>query len=93
MIWSCANLAQVRVRYGPQRRYLLLRREGWPDKHKRVPRLYYREGLNLRSKRPRRNRATAHRLERLPLGWLPQRWRLDCVADNLFEAIKSAPYR
>ena len=30
-------------------------------------RFYYLEGLNLRSKRPRRNRAAAHRLERRPI--------------------------
>jgi putative transposase len=69
------ELAQVRVRYGSQRLYILLRREGWLDNHKRVHRLYCLEGLNLRSKRPRRNRAAAHRLERLPLGKLHQSWR------------------
>jgi hypothetical protein len=37
---ACACLAQVRVRYGSQRLYILLRREGWPDNHKRVHRLY-----------------------------------------------------
>ncbi len=66
------ELAQVRVRYGSQRLYVLLRREGWLDNHKRVHRLYCLEGLNLRSKRPRRNRAAAHRLEQLPLGRLHQ---------------------
>jgi hypothetical protein len=30
------ELAQVQVRYGSQRLYTLLRREGWPDNHKRV---------------------------------------------------------
>ena len=55
------ELAQVRVRYGRQRLYTLLRRQGWPDNHKRVHRLYCLEGLPLRSKRPRRNRAAAHR--------------------------------
>ena len=82
------ELAQVRVRYGSQRLYILLRREGWPDNHKRVHRLYCLEGLNLRSKRPRRNRAAAHRLERLPLGRLHQSWSMDFVADNLFDGRK-----
>ena len=50
------ELAQVRVRYGSQRLYTLLRREGWVDNHKRVHRLYCLEGLNLRSNRPKRNR-------------------------------------
>jgi putative transposase len=39
-VYACACLAQVRVRYGSQRRYILLRREGWPDNHKRVHRFY-----------------------------------------------------
>ena len=85
---ACACLAQVRVRYGSQRLYILLRREGWPDNHKRVHRLYCLEGLNLRSKRPRRNRAAAHRLERLPLRQLHQSWSMDFVADNLFDGRK-----
>ena len=62
--------------------------EGWPDNHKRVHRLYYLEGLNLRNKRLQRNRAAAHRLERLPLGRLHQSWRMDFVADNLFDGRK-----
>ena len=82
------ELAQVRVRYGSQRLYILLRREGWLDNHKRVHRLYCLEGLNLRSKRPRRNRAAAHRLERLPTGRLHQSWSMDFVADNLFDGRK-----
>lgn len=54
----------------------------------RVHRLYCLESLNLRSKRPRRNHAAAHRLERLPLGWLHQSWSIDFVADNLFDGRK-----
>ena len=73
------EIAQVRVRYGYQRIYILLRRDGWRDNHKRVYRVYCEEGLNLRSKRPRRNRAAAHRLERPQLssihpGGEPQCW-------------------
>jgi putative transposase len=44
--------------------------------------------LNLRSKRPRRNRAAAHRLVRVPLGRLHQCLRIDFVADNLFDGRK-----
>ena len=57
------EIAMTRVRYGMWRIYVLLRREGWKINHKRVHRLYKLEGLNLRSKRPRRSRtapAAAH---------------------------------
>jgi len=82
------ELAQVRVRYGCRRLHTLLRREGWPDNHKRVHRLYCLEGLNLRSKRPRRNRAAAHCLERVALTQPHQSWSMDFVADNLFDGRK-----
>jgi putative transposase len=82
------EIAQVRIRYGYWRIFTLLRREGWPDNHKRVYRLYKEEGLNLRSKRPRRNKAAAHRLERLPLSNMNQCWSMDFVADQLFDGRK-----
>ena len=59
------EIAETRVRYGVWRVYILLRREGWMVNHKRVYRLYKCEGLNLRSKRPRRNRAAAPGLDRV----------------------------
>jgi putative transposase len=43
---------------------VLLRCEGWRDNHKRTYRIYKEEGLNLRSKRPRRSKAAAHRQQR-----------------------------
>lgn len=82
------ELAQVRIRYGCQRLHTLLRREGWADNHKRVHRLYCLEGLNLRSKRPKRSRAAAHRLERLPMCRFHQCWSMDFVADALFDGRK-----
>jgi len=78
------EIALTRVRYGYWRIYTLLRREGWRVNHKRVYRLYKLEGLNLRSKRPRRNRAAAHRLERLDEVRPHQAWSMDFVADALF---------
>ncbi|WP_151087963.1 IS3 family transposase [Hymenobacter baengnokdamensis] len=54
-----ASWLRCQVRYGWRRLHMLLRREGWPDNHKRVHRLSCSEGLNLRSERPRRNRAAA----------------------------------
>jgi putative transposase len=53
------ELAETRVRYGFPRLQILLRREGWRDNHKRTYRIYKEEGLNLRTKRPRRNKTAA----------------------------------
>jgi putative transposase len=78
----------TRVPYGHWRIYILLRREGWRDNHKRVYRVYREEGLNLRSKRPRRNKAAAHRLARLDNNSLYQCWSMDFVSDTLFDGRK-----
>ena len=82
------EIAAARVRYGLWRIYTLLRREGFKDNHKRVHRIYKEEGLNLRSKRPRRNKAAAHRLERPELNSLHQVWSMDFVSDQLFDGRK-----
>lgn len=60
------DLAAARVRYGYYRLYILLRREGWRINHKRVYRLYRKEGLSMRVRRPRRHVTAAHRVTRLP---------------------------
>jgi putative transposase len=82
------EIAEVRVRYGMWRIFVLLRREGWQDNHKRVHRVYKEEGLNLRSKRPRRSKSAAHRLERPELSSLYQCCSMDFVADQLFDGRK-----
>lgn len=82
------EIAETRVRYGCERIFTLLRREGWKDNHKRVYRLYKLEGLNLRSKRPKRNRAGAHRQERLLALNLHECWSMDFVSDQLFDGRK-----
>lgn len=82
------EIAAVRVRYGFWRIHVLLRREGWKDNHKRTYRIYRDEGLNLRSKRPRRNRAAAHRLERPDLCRLYQCCSMDFMHDQLFDGRK-----
>jgi len=79
------EIAMTKVRYGFWRIYILMRREGFTDNHKRLYRLYRNEGLNLRSKRPRRSRSGAHRLERLDLHKIHQCWSMDFVADQLFD--------
>lgn len=76
------ELAHDRPRYGYQRLWVLLRREGWPVNHKRVYRLYCEEGLKLRK---RRRRARAF-VERVPLA-LPtradERYSMDFMRDTL----------
>ncbi|MND94926.1 Integrase core domain protein [compost metagenome] len=79
------EIASTRVRYGLWRIFTLLRREGFLDNHKRVHRIYKQEGLNLRSKRPRRNRSGAHRKERSQAGHLHACWSMDFVADQLYD--------
>lgn len=82
------EIAQARVRYGFWRIHVLLRREGWKVNHKRTYRIYKEEGLNLRSKRPRRSRAAAHRLDRPGLTGLYQCCSMDFMADQLFDGRK-----
>lgn len=79
------EIASTRVRYGFWRIFVLIRREGWQVNHKRVYRLYKEEGLNLRTKRPRRRKAAAHRLERPVLTTANQSWSTDFVSDALFD--------
>jgi putative transposase len=79
------EIAATRIRYGMARIHVLLRREGWQDNHKRVRRIYREEGLNLRSKRPRRSKAAAHRTESMPLSAPDQCWSMDFVMDALFD--------
>ena len=79
------EIAATRVRYGFWRIFVLLRREGWTDNHKRVYRLYCQAGLNLRRKRPRRRKAAAHRMERPVVTAPNQCWSMDFVADALFD--------
>lgn len=82
------EIAETRVRYGMWRVFTLLRREGWKDNHKRVHRVYKEEGLNLRSKRPKRSKSAAHRLERPQLSNLYECCSMDFVADQLFDGRK-----
>ena len=51
------EITQTRVHYGYRRVHVLLRREGFKDNHKRIYRLYRAEGMSLRYKRPKRNKA------------------------------------
>lgn len=73
------------MRYRIWRIYTLLRREGWDVHHNRIYRLYRLEGLNLLSNRPKRNRAAAHRMDRVVLTDSHQSWDMDFVADKHFD--------
>lgn len=78
------EIAATRIRYGAERIDVLLRREGWLINHKKTYRIYCEEGLNLRSKRPRRRVAAAHRQEHPVVSTLNACWSMDFVADQLF---------
>ncbi len=79
------EIAETRVRYGIARIHVLLRREGWQDNHKRTRRIYLEEGLNLRHRRPRRNKAAAHRQPPIQLTIPNECWSMDFVMDALFD--------
>lgn len=78
------EIAAARVHYGCQRIHILLRRKGWLVNHKKTHRIYCLEGLNLRTKRPRRHVTARHRRIRTEANAVDQCWSVDFVADNLF---------
>jgi putative transposase len=82
------EIALIRVRYGYWRLFVLLWREGFRDNPKRVYRVYKEERLNLRSKRPRRSRSAAHRLEWLDTPTINQVWSMDFMQDALFNGVR-----
>jgi putative transposase len=77
------EIAHVRPRFGFNRIWVLLRREGWPVNLKRVRRLYRLEGLQLRMRVRRRKHIALHRGPApVPLGPTEQ-WSMDFVHDAL----------
>lgn len=83
------EIAATRVRYGFWRIYILLRREGFMDNHKRVYRVYCEEGLNLRNKRPKRSRAASNRRPNDGASsTLHECWSMDFVSDQLFDGTR-----
>lgn len=79
------EITATRVHYGYRRVHVLLRREGWKDNCKRVYRLYRNEGLSLRHKRPRRNKAARLRQPKQLVRAINEIWSMDFVADALFD--------
>ena len=82
------DIAATYIRYGQERIQKLLKREGWPDNHKRVRRIYREEGLNLRSKRPPRAKAAATRMGRPDPTEMNECWAMDFIHDQLFDGKK-----
>lgn len=78
------EIAATRVRYGYRRIHTLLQREGWHINHKKTYRIYCEEGLNLRVKRPRRNKSAKQRSTPLQATIINQYWSMDFVSDTLF---------
>lgn len=72
------ELAHARPRFGYNRIWVLLRREGWLVNRKRVRRLYRLEGLQVRMRVRRRKHMALHRGP-APTPW---RWSMDFVHDQ-----------
>jgi putative transposase len=79
------EITQTRVHYGYRRVHVMLRREGCGDNHKRVYRLYREQGLSLRHKRRRRNKAARLRQPKQIVTAINEIWSMDFVADALFD--------
>jgi putative transposase len=79
------DLARSRVRYGYRRLHILLKREGWQVNHKLVYRLYIEEGLQMRTKTPRRHKSCQVRRERPRAARTNESWSMDFMADQLFD--------
>lgn len=82
------EITDTRVHYGYRRVHVMLRREGHMDNVKRVYRLYREEGLSLRLKRPRRNKAAKLRQPKQLAQAVNEIWSMDFVADALFDGHK-----
>ena len=82
------EITDTRVHYGYRRVHVMLRREGHADNVKRVYRLYRAEGLSLRLKRPRRNKAAKLRQSKQFAFAINEVWSMDFVADALFDGRK-----
>jgi putative transposase len=85
LVMRIREITAVRVHYGYRRVHVMLRREGWPDNHKRVYRLYRAEGLSLRHKRPKRNKSARLRQPKQLVSRMNEIWSMDFVADALFD--------
>src|SRR3569832_2153829 len=85
LVMRIKEIAATRVHYGYRRVHVMLKREGWPDNHKRVYRLYQAEGLSLRLNRPKRNKSAKLRQPKQLVTAMNQIWIMDFVSDALFD--------
>ena len=79
------ELARTRVRFGYRRLHVLLKREGWSLGRNQAYRFYCEEGLQLRSKLPRRRKMAVARRERFVPQRVNQAWSMDFVSDQLVD--------
>jgi putative transposase len=77
------ELAHARPRFGFNRIWVLLRREGWMVNRKRVRRLYRLDGLQLRMRIRRRKHIALHRGPAPRPAGPTERWSMDFVHDAL----------
>lgn len=77
------ELAWARVRYGYRKIWVLLHREGWAVEKYLVYRLYREEGLPLRHRLPRRQKAVVARADRPPVMRPNDALTLDVVSEQL----------
>lgn len=75
----------TRPRFGYLRVLLMLKREGWEIGKKRVYRLYWLEGLQLRMKVKRRKSISLQRGRPLPATGPNQHWSMDFVHDQMLD--------
>jgi len=75
----------TRIRYGYRRIHVLLQREGWEVNAKRVYRIYREEGLQLRSKTPKRKVSAKRRESPVTATQTNEVWAMDFVSDQLFD--------
>lgn len=77
------ELAHARPRFGYNRIWVLLRREGWLVNRKRVRRLYRLEGLQVRMRVRRRKHIALHRGPAPGPAGPTERWSMDFIHDAL----------
>lgn len=85
LIMRIKEITATRVHYGYRRVHVLLRREGWKYNHKREYRFYRQQGLSLRHRRLKRNKAAYLRQRKKQSSGINGIWSMDFVADALFE--------